>query len=427
MKHLLPLFVFFFWLPFFTTCFADINERKSELGLKDYVAIIRPDFKIGVYYFLNAPGETDPIREKGAELMRKNYQLSTINVFMTHIQNDQELGINTFNFSLQDRRYMYLKEANMDICLHLLAGPNEYNPNWFVAEFNEGKYTAEQMEEVLVNRIRTIMTHKIDGKTWNIWAVHVANESFRGDRDEAHQPNPWRGPDADVWVKALGFETGANGYRYPKYLRVAFEAARRYGGPDVKLIYSDDRNAMWSRPKAEYCLDLFNNFRELGIPIDGIAVQFHSIIIDGVLYAENNGNRRDPIRWDDVDRYFTMLGEAGAEVHVSEFEVRIQRNDPTQEELELQAQAYRDALKTCMENPFCTVFQAWYKSDRYTPNLPDHIVEREQLKVRYGNSSMFDRNFDPKPAYYAMLDYLIEKSKEIRVRQQISQGAVPSP
>lgn len=67
------------------------------------------------------------------------------------------------------------------------------------------------------------------------------------------------------------------------------------------------------------------------------------------------------------------------------------------EDLQRQAEIYRGVTRACMRSPGCTAIQTWGFTDKYS-----WIGSRS--KGTRGAALPFDRAYQPKPAYQAMLD-----------------------
>jgi endo-1,4-beta-xylanase len=85
------------------------------------------------------------------------------------------------------------------------------------------------------------------------------------------------------------------------------------------------------------------------------------------------------IKIDDID-FTTPAGRA-------EYESRLQ----------WQAKYYAGLVRIALENDNVIMFHMWGGTDRY---------QNFQPWPGYGNGFIFDKNYNPKPAYYAMLDLL---------------------
>jgi len=174
------------------------------------------------------------------------------------------------------------------------------------------------------------------------------------------------------WSKLLGTD----------YIDLAFQMAHE-ADPDALLFYND-YNADDMGPKSNGVYALVKGMKERGIPIDGVGMQFH---------VELNHLPK----LDEVSQNMKRLGELGLQVHITELDIRI-KGSPTPELLEQQAQNYRDILNVCLNEPNCTAFIMWGMTDKYSW-IP-------QTRQGYGSALIFDENYQPKPAYQALLDAL---------------------
>jgi endo-1,4-beta-xylanase len=73
-------------------------------------------------------------------------------------------------------------------------------------------------------------------------------------------------------------------------------------------------------------------------------------------------------------------------------------NPPTQEQLGIQADGYRDLLDICMSEPGCAGFLTWGFTDKYSW-IPG-------FRKGQGAALPFDEEYRPKPAYFAIADEL---------------------
>ena len=86
------------------------------------------------------------------------------------------------------------------------------------------------------------------------------------------------------------------------------------------------------------------------------------------------------IKFDDID-FTTPAGRA-------EYEKRLQ----------WQAKYYAGLLKIAMENKNVIIFNIWEITDKFQSPNADY--------PGYGNGFIFDKNYNPKPVYYAVLALL---------------------
>jgi endo-1,4-beta-xylanase len=88
------------------------------------------------------------------------------------------------------------------------------------------------------------------------------------------------------------------------------------------------------------------------------------------------------------------LAALGLEISVTELDVRI-RLPSTPEELAQQALAYGDIARFCLTESNCKALLTWGITDNYSW-IPSWFPGE-------GDALPFDRNFQPKPAYTAMV------------------------
>jgi endo-1,4-beta-xylanase len=237
----------------------------------------------------------------------------------------------------------------------------------------------------LQQHIRDIMTrYKGKARSWN-----VVNEAFDDDGSV-------RGPEIDFdpqtgqfagenWLAPLG----------RGYLEKSFRVAR-LADPTARLFYNDynleyndpdsDTSAKW-----EAVLAMVKDFKDRGVPIDGVGFQGHHNLRYGLPDSKILAER------------FRQLQRLGLEVRITEFDLGIQDAPGTEaERLAKQAEVYKAFLNVCLAAPNCTAFHTWGFTDKYSwvAHLkPDGTSANQPL--------IFDTNYQPKPSYYALKDALL--------------------
>jgi endo-1,4-beta-xylanase len=163
----------------------------------------------------------------------------------------------------------------------------------------------------------------------------------------------------------------------------------RAADPDALLFYNEaEGEAMDVKSDAVYAL--VRDFKQRGIPIDGVA-QMHILNLN----PDFEGSARNIRR----------LAALGLQVHITELDVALPvtaqdflRNPG---DLQRQAEIYRRIALVCLSEPRCTAIQTWGFTDRYS-------WIRSWTKGTKGNALPFDRDYAPKPAYEALRDVLDE-------------------
>ncbi|MGQ9479470.1 MAG: endo-1,4-beta-xylanase [Thermoproteota archaeon] len=261
-----------------------------------------------------------------------------------------------YSFQRSDEIVNFAEKNNMKIRGHTLVWHNQ-NPAWII----RGQYTKEEWMDILKNHIETVVG-RYRGR---IYAWDVVNEAFNDDGSLRNS----------VWYNGIG----------PEYIELAFRWAHE-ADPDALLFYNDygieDINA-----KSNAVYELVKNLLNKGVPIHGIGMQMHI------------GIERYPTP-DKLARNIRRFEELGLIVEITEMDVSIELPADA-EEFEKQAQVYKNVLKTYLESQKPSTFVMWGFVDKYSWILYTFPGRGAPL--------IFDNNYEPKPAYYALIEALIEK------------------
>jgi endo-1,4-beta-xylanase len=169
------------------------------------------------------------------------------------------------------------------------------------------------------------------------------------------------------WLRCIG----------PDYIEKAFRWAST-ADPNAKLFYND-YNIESPGDKAEAAFTLVSNLKKKGVPIDGIGLQMHLDRVPSDVF---------------LAKYMQRFAAIGIDVHITEMDVRLPMPQQARD-LSMQADAYRMALRRCVEAPNCKAFVTWGVGDRYSW-IP-------QFFKGFGSALLFDDDFKPKPAFRAAL------------------------
>lgn len=241
-------------------------------------------------------------------------------------------------------------------------------PEWLC----KGKYTREQMLDILKDQIDTVMGRS-KGKI-PFWSV--VNEPLES--EPRMLVDKCRGTyyKWDIWYENVGAE----------YLDLAYQWAHE-ADSDAKLIINENAaDGLGQRSNDFY--DLVKGLIDRGVPIEGVGLQMHLIADYYVPSSES------------IAANIERFADLGLDVYITEMDVMIDHEPqvPLDIRLERQAKIYKDVLTVCLQEPGCKMFMVFNLSDadiwlREPTGLPDGL-------------SMFDENFEPKPAYFAIRDAL---------------------
>nr|CAD48313.1 endoxylanase XynB [Thermoclostridium stercorarium] len=354
----------------FATGKKAFNDQTSAEDIPSLAEAFRDYFPIGAAI---EPGYTTG---QIAELYKKHVNMLVAENAMKPASLQPTEG--NFQWADADRIVQFAKENGMELRFHTLVWHNQ-TPTGFSLD-KEGKPMVEETDpqkreenrklllQRLENYIRAVvLRYKDDIKSWD-----VVNEVI--------EPNDPGGMRNSPWYQITGTE----------YIEVAFRAAREAGGSDIKL-YINDYNTD-DPVKRDILYELVKNLLEKGVPIDGVGHQTHidiynppvERIIESIKKFAGLG----------LDNIITEL-----DMSIYSWNDRSDYGDSIPDYiLTLQAKRYQelfDALKENKDIVSAVVF--WGISDKYSW-LNGFPVKRTNAPL------LFDRNFMPKPAFWAIVD-----------------------
>jgi endo-1,4-beta-xylanase len=224
-----------------------------------------------------------------------------------------------------------------------------------------GKFTAVQLTQILQTYIQTVMGHyKGVCESWT-----VINETL--------------GSDGSLNTNNVYYQTlGAS------WINLAFETAHQ-ADPNAKL-YLVDYLIENSGPKADGMYTLASSLKAAGVPIDGIGFQSHWTLATGSVYS--------PVL-SQIVANMARFAKLGLLVRETELDVALTL-PASASDLANQATAFSTSVQACLESPNCVGINVFGADDAMSWINGSFPGE--------GAATMFDANFNPKPAYTAVMN-----------------------
>ena len=271
---------------------------------------------------------------------------------------------NTWNWSQTDAWVRHIKANNQILRMHCPIGPQ--CSSWTQVDSRTG----EELEPVMREFMQAVCERYNDEEL--IVSLDVVNETVQGGTWKKDEPGTggWEMP----WYK-IGRDTDAK--RTPLYIRYAFEIANQYA-PDMKLIYNHHESpnsvTSWNLIKTT-----IGYLRDLGLRIDGIGWQAH--VDNGWASTADLNRLRDLIDW---------AHQNDLEFHVTEASVWI-NGTQSESAFQLQATTYSKIVAVLLEKRLNgkVGWNTWHIDD-------GHGWNNDKAP------SLFDVNYNAKPAYYAI-------------------------
>ncbi len=198
--------------------------------------------------------------------------------------------------------------------------------------------------------------------------------------------------------------------------KAAFIKAREVD-PGATLMLNDWGDEDRGYIKSEFFYQFASGLKAEGIPIDGVGFQMHNYIDPNgklVVFREwlpydfSNTQRIDLDTYlNNVDLNVKRYASVGLKVAFTEVEGQIKFDDidfttpagrtEYEKRLQYQADYFAGLLRIALENDNVIMFHMWGGTDKW---------QNVQPWPGYGNGFIFDKNYNPKPAYDAMLELL---------------------
>jgi endo-1,4-beta-xylanase len=275
-----------------------------------------------------------------------------------------------FDFRAGDEIVRFAQAHGMKVRGHCLVWDHN-NPEWLT----EGHFTRDQLSRLLHEHISTVMKHYAG----QVFAWDVVNEAL--DENGRFKDSPWYNQ------PGIGFAG-----KDSAYVEQAFRWARETD-PKALLFYNDNGAEGLGR-KSDAVYAMVKDFRQRGVPIDGVGLQMHITGTDLDTAA--------------ISKNIARLVALGLQVHITELDVSLpldaSGNPTSNDDLQRQADVYSRILHACLENPACTAIQTWGFTDKYS------WIGSHSHGTR-GAALPFDRSYKPKPAYNAIVNELATPSK----------------
>jgi endo-1,4-beta-xylanase len=263
------------------------------------------------------------------------------------------------NFAAVDQQVSLLTGRGFRSVGRLRGHPLYYpstNPEWLYAS----DLTARELVGILERRVTAVM-QRYRGSIQE-WVV-VNQPFFRGKRERKG---------ADIMYRRVG----------EGYIDIAFEVARKTD-PSAVLLFNDLDNHLPGAAGTENSLETVQRLKSKGL-VDGVGLQMHL-------------NAVDPPTTDELIR---AIRDYPLPVYVTELDVDLSGVSPKRENrLQLQADIFGRVLLACLKSSNCNSVSVWGIGDKYS-------WLATSLGKPHSDGTLFDDNFEPKPAYAAWRDVL---------------------
>jgi endo-1,4-beta-xylanase len=350
------------------------NSKKATTtsGVPSLKETFKNDFLIGTAL------STQQIEEKdsgAAKLIPQQFNAATPeNIMKAEIIHP---GWDKYNFDLADKMVAYAKKNDIKLTAHTLIWHSQ------TPAFLRGIKDADSVRQFFVNHITTVAS-RYDGK---IFSWDVVNEALNEDGTLRNS----------IFLQKLGDD----------YIVEAFRLAQK-AAPNTKLYYND-YNIEQPKKRAG-AIAIIKKIQAAGVRIDGVGIQGH-------WHADN-----PPM--ENIEQSIKEFSALGIQVAFTELDLSVLPNprgransaDISQtaqynESINPYTKGLPDSVQQKLANAYANLFSLFLKYkdniDRITfwgVNDGQSWLNGFPVRGRTNYPLLFDRQYKPKPAFYAVID-----------------------
>jgi endo-1,4-beta-xylanase len=270
----------------------------------------------------------------------------------------------SYDFRQGDEVVRFAQAHQMKVRGHCLVWGRD-NPDWLT----QGHFTSRRLSQLLHQHITRTMKHYAG----RVFAWDVVNEAL----DEHGKLRD------SLWYNQPGIGLSEKG---KDYIAQVFSWAHK-ADPQALLFYNEAEGEGLNL-KSDVIYAMVKDFKQRGIPINGVGLQMHIPNLDADIPA--------------IASNIARLTALGVQVHVTELDVALPVDSngmPRPDDLTRQADIYRGIVRACLNSVGCTAIQTWGFTDKYS------WIGSHSHGAR-GQALLFDRAYQTKPAYRAMWEEL---------------------
>lgn len=315
---------------------------------------------------------------KGAELVKAQYNTITPENILKweHVHPQPDV----YNFAAADQLVQFGEENEMFVVGHTLVWHSQ-TPEWVFQDEDGNPLDREMLLERMSDHIHSVVG-RYKGR---IHGWDVVNEALNDDGSLRNTP----------WLEIIGED----------YIEKAFEYAHE-ADPDAELYYND--YSLENPEKRNGAVALIKKLQEQGIPIMGVGTQGHF-----------------SLEWPTIEQAeatITDFAELGVDVMVTELDIDvlpstsdnqgadISDDEEFDESLNPWPDALPDVMQDALAQRYEELFQVYYQNRDVVTRVTfwgvtdgDSWKNNWPVRGRTNYPLLFDRDWQPKPAFYAVV------------------------
>ena len=360
---------------FTTLLFASCSHTKNATGTASIPSLketFKNDFLVGTA--LSAP-QIEERDSAAARLVPQQFNAATPeNIMKAEVIHPQW---DKYNFELADKLVEYAKKNGMEVTAHTLIWHSQ------TPAFLRGIKDADSVKQYFVNHINTVAA-RYDGK---VYSWDVVNEALNEDGTLRNS----------IFLKNLGDD----------YIVEAFRLAQK-AAPHTKLYYNDYN--IEQPKKREGAISIIKKIQAAGVRIDGVGIQGHWHL--------------DNVPMQEIEQSLKEFSALGIQVAFTELDLSVLPNPRGRAnsadigqtaDYNAQINPYTKGLPDSVQQKLATAYANLFNLFlKYKDNISrvtfwgvndgQSWLNGFPVRGRTNYPLLFDRQFKPKPAFYAVIE-----------------------
>jgi endo-1,4-beta-xylanase len=338
------------------------SGTKGEASLKE---LYKNDFGIGTALNNVQIEEKD---EKAAVLITKQFNMATPeNIMKAEVIHPQW---DTYNFDMADKMVAYCQKNNIKVNAHTLIWHSQ------MPAFARRMQSVDSFKTFFTNHIKTVAS-RYDGK---VYSWDVVNEALNEDGTMRKSP----------FLQKLGDD----------FVTEAFRLAQA-AAPNTQLYYNDYNNEQPA--KRAGCIALIKKIQAAGVRIDGVGIQGHWHL------------GKIPLK--DIEESIQQYAALGLKVMFTELDIEVLNRNFSGADVNQSMQGgasnnpYVNGLPDSVQQKLADDYEALFKLFLKYKNNVSRVtfwgvhdgqswLNGWPVRGRTNYPLLFDRNYQPKPAFY---------------------------
>jgi len=355
----------------FASC-SNTKQAATQNGMSSLKETFKKDFLIGTAL----SGQQIEEKDSGAaRLVPQQFNAATPeNIMKAEIIHP---SWDRYNFDLADKMVAYAKRHDIKLTAHTLIWHSQ------TPAFLRGMKDADSVKQYFVNHITTVAS-RYDGK---VYSWDVVNEALNEDGTLRNS----------IFLQKLGDD----------YIVEAFRLAQK-AAPHTKLYYND-YNIEQPKKRAG-AIAIIKKIQAAGVRIDGVGIQGHWHV--------------DNVPMNDIEESIREFSALGIQVAFTELDLSVLPNprgrtnsadisntSTYNEQINPYTKELPDSVQQKLATAYAGLFNLFLKYkdniDRVTfwgVNDGQSWLNGFPVRGRTNYPLLFDRQYRPKPAYYAVLE-----------------------